>query len=177
MADPDIQRQIMEVLSDPMNLPSTFWDYMVKRWLRDAPVFPISQVFGLTQFTVIPGTFISAQQTTTSSAFGDLATVGPTITGAPDGKYVVFHGCEAVTSTTGGFPARMSVDVNSGGASQNDECFTAGVEFVSIMRVTTQTLSNSNSNTITARYSVDGGGTRTATFGKRWLFALKYQNL
>lgn len=32
-----------------MDLPSTFWDYMVRRWLRDAPVFPISQVFGFNQ--------------------------------------------------------------------------------------------------------------------------------
>jgi len=48
VADANVQQQVFEILSDPMNLPSTFWDYMVKRWQRDAPVFPITQVFGYT---------------------------------------------------------------------------------------------------------------------------------
>jgi hypothetical protein len=59
MADPDIASQIMEVLADPMNLPDTFWGYMVQRWLADAPVFPISQVFGFAQTFTLRGTINS----------------------------------------------------------------------------------------------------------------------
>lgn len=41
----------MDVLSNPMDLPSTFWDYATQSWLKDAPVFPVSQVFGYQQTT------------------------------------------------------------------------------------------------------------------------------
>jgi hypothetical protein len=58
----------MEILSDPMNLPSPFWDYMVRKWLHDAPVFPISQVFGYHLQTTMAGV-INANGTT-KAGFG-----------------------------------------------------------------------------------------------------------
>jgi hypothetical protein len=93
----------------------------------------------------------------------------------PDGKYMVLHGCEAFTSASGGFPARMSISINAGSALQSDECLSSTVDIQSTMRITFQTLSNNGSSSIVAKYAVDGS--KTGTFGKRWLFALKYSNL
>ena len=74
----------MDVLSDPMNLPSSFWDYMVKRWLRDAPVFPISQVFGFTQFTVQPVAVVdtTAAGDTFNGALASVLASGDSLIGA-----------------------------------------------------------------------------------------------
>jgi hypothetical protein len=51
-----------------MDLPSTFWDYMIRKWLVDAPVFPISQVFGFRLQTTMAG--VVNADGTTKAGFG-----------------------------------------------------------------------------------------------------------
>ena len=172
MADADIQQQVMEVLSDPMNLPSTFWDYMVKRWLRDAPVFPISQVFGFSATVAQTATEIATSETTSSASFVDLATVGPTLTGIPDGKYLIIFGASS-KNTTAGSGAKMSIDINGGGAADADSTNCAVDQFVDVARFRTKTLANNGSNTITAKYRVTAN---TGTFANRSLIAIRYGN-
>lgn len=173
----------MEILSDPMNLPSSFWEYAIQKWLADAPVFPISQVFGFTQFTATPATSILTAETTVSTTYTDLATVGPTLTGLADGNYAIFFGAFLHNDTAGG-GAVMSVKVNSTEASDNDftSVFPAGSSAyptggTCVSRVIFKALSNNGSNTLTCRYREAAPATGTAKFSNRWLAALKYSNL
>lgn len=165
----------MDVLSDPMNLPSTFWDYMVKRWLRDAPVFPISQVFGFAQFTATSATRVSTAETTTSTTPTDLATVGPSLSNLPDGKYLFLFGCAGFVPNTVN-SLYMGVKINSTEADVNNAAFCSATNSAWVPMITgvTASLSNNGSNTVTSRYWVDGS---TGHFQYRWLIALKYGNL
>lgn len=171
-ADPQLVEAIMEVLADPMNLPSTFWDYATQSWLKDAPVFPISQVFGFVQFTALSAPVVITTETIASGVYGDLATVGPTLTGLPDGQYLIIFGALVHTSAAG-IASLMSVQPNSTLAVDSDALQSQAVDPVSCARAITKSLSNNGSNTLTAKYRSGG----TGTYSNRWLLALKYANL
>jgi hypothetical protein len=177
LADPNIVEQIYEVLSQPMDLPSTFWDYATQNWLKDAPVFPISQVFGFTGFVFQPAVLIGTTENVTSTTYTDLATVGPTLSGLADGNYAIFFGAALIPAT--GDAAFASVQVNSTPAVDADEIVVAvaaatpGVD-VSTSRLLLKSLSNGNQNTLTMKYRCQ---TTSAQFGSRWLVAIKYANL
>lgn len=134
---------------------------------------PITQVLGFTQFTAQTATFVATGETTTSTSYTNLATVGPTLTDLPDGRYVILFGCAAKTSVTTA-SADMSIQVNSTSATDNDACFQGNTDVSSIMRATTATLSNSGSNSITAKFKVSSAA--TGTFSHRWLTAIRYAN-
>src|SRR5438132_8766379 len=62
---------------------------------------------------------VATAQNTTNGAYVDLATVGPTITGLPDGVYLIFHGAALVTGTADQ-QAFQSVSFNGAGPSDAD---------------------------------------------------------
>ncbi len=156
-----------------MDLPSSFWEYMIRKWLNDAPVFPISQVFGFTQYTANAATKINTTEATSSGSYTDLATAGPSLTNLPDGNYLILLGCQ-MTCSFAGAGAFMSFSVNGTTASDNDGCATGDDNFSSVSVASIKALSNKGSNTLTAKYRA---GTGTATFATRWLIALRYSNL
>jgi hypothetical protein len=172
VADQDIQQQVMEVLSDPMSLPPPFWDYMVQRWLADAPVFPISQVFGFTQFAAQTAV-VATLESTTSTSYADLATAGPTLSALPDGKYVVVVAAAADASAAG-VDCWMSYSVNGDSATDARGSRVATASIAGLSMFSTVSLSNNGSSTLTAKYRTSGG---TSSFTNRCLFALKYGNL
>lgn len=172
MATSDVRTQIMEVLSSPMDLPSTFWDYATQSWLKDAPVFPISQVFGFTQFAANLAT-VNTFESTSSTTYTDLATVGPSLSNLPDGNYILLYGVTAfMGDAVNNFLA--APQVNSTAASDVDWALGSGSVGMGVSRATVKALSNSGSSTVTLRYRVTGG---TGSFENRWLIALKISNL
>ena len=170
--DPSIAAQVYELLSDPMSLPPAFWNYATQSWLKDSPVFPISQVFGFTQFTAQVGNYIDTLETlAVNGAYTALATDGPAITGLPDGHYVFFFG----SISTGGSNNYMGLRVNGTDPSDSDTCYLpvgAGGTTPNT-RAVVYALSNNGNNTVVCRYKTDS---QPATFRKRWLIALKYAN-
>lgn len=149
----------------------------LRTWLeQNPPAVTISSIIGFEQFTVQVGTYVATQETTTSTTFTNLATVGPSLPELPNGQYIFAFGAIAFTDTALGFAARMSIDINGAGASTSDACATtiASPGLTSISRITTATLSAGN-NTVTAKYLSDNNA-HTMTFGNRWLIALKYAN-
>lgn len=174
VASATIRQQIMEVLSDPMNLPAEFWQYDVQNWVKEAPVFPISQVFGFSQFTANAATTIQTNESTTSvfPTYVDLATVGPTLTGLADGKYVIFWGAGTFTSVAGN-DTLCGPSVNGGAVLGNAR--NGGTNSVSVTGVVVTDLSNGGSNSITIKYCVAAAA--TGSFFGRWLIALRYGNL
>lgn len=162
----------MEILSDPMNLPSTFWDYMVRKWLADAPVFPISQVFGFTGFTFQAATTIAAGEATTSTSYVDLATVGPTLFGLGKGKYAIFFGAQC--QPTSPSVALMSISVTNVAAATDADAIVVSAANETCTGVILKDLTN-DINGLQAQYRSSGGN--SCSFSGRKLIAVKYANI
>lgn len=145
----------------------------LRLWLeQNPPAIGISNILGFSQFTANSNSVITAE-TTTSASYTDLATVGPTLTGLPDGQYIILYGAASSSSATGTQTAFVSVSVNGATAVDNDGAENQNNAIASVARAITSTLSNGGNNTITLKYRSTSG---TATFAFRWLIALKFDN-
>lgn len=131
----------------------------------------IGQIVGFLSFVPSTGTTINTAEATGSATYVDLATVGPTITGLPDGEYLVWFGAEeGVAGAAGG---RMSVQVNASAATDDDSIIFNAL--TSTSRGILVTLDNGDNNTLTAKYrSTISPASRG--FQRRWMFATKYRN-
>lgn len=153
----------------------------LRTWLeQNPPAVTISSIIGFDQFTANVATDVATNETSTSAAFGDLATVGPSLSGIPNGKYLLLFGFTGKWSGAAATGQVMSVAVNGAGAVDGDACFVtstatggAGTE-ASTMRVVAKTLS-SGSNSVVTKYRATAAG-NTANFQYRWLVALRYAN-
>jgi len=172
---------LSRMLDHPEELPDKF-----KAWLLDyvavnIPMIPISQIQGFTGFTAKSADPVLAIESTTATTYGDLATVGPTLTGIGDGEYIILFGCKANGGTTGGGAiifGRMALEINGTAAADNDSCQSdsdRGIAGMSIMRAVVKTLDNGGNNTITAKYRSTDSSV-SCSFGNRWLTALKVGN-
>lgn len=145
----------------------------LKTWLeQNPPAIPVSQIVGFNQFTFQPAPTIDTDESTTSTTFTDLATVGPTLGELSDGKYAIFFGAQGQpTSPSAGV---MSVQVNSTAAIDADSVvFTPGGN-MSVSRMILKTFTGGNT-TLTAKYRSSGGD--LARFQKRWLIVVRYSNI
>jgi hypothetical protein len=166
--DPNIREQVYEIMSDVLNLPPDFVNYVgVQTWLANSPVFPISQVFGFTQFTAQVDTSGSVSSTS-STTYVDLG--GPTLSGLADGKYVLLYGLQSGATSD---LAIMAPKVNAVAASDNDALVDSGSNDTTMWAVL-KTLSNNGSNTVSMWGRTNSGS--SVSFGRRFLIALKYAN-
>ena len=109
-------------------------------------------------------------------SYTDLATVGPQLTGLPDGQYLLVFGFTAAAS---GGAAAPSINGASPTDSQAASYQPGGgiviADAISTMRLLPVTLKNDGNSIVTLKYRFDGSN--TATFLYRWLAALRYANL
>lgn len=146
----------------------------LRSWLEGSGFqVPISQIVGFQQFTAQVADRIYTDESTSSSSFGNLATVGPQLTKIPDGRYVVLFGCWGRTGTVGA-QAIMGVKANADEATDDNSLAMSWLVNGSSMMATTFTLKNSGGSTLTCRYRATSGS--TASFGTRWLVALRFGN-
>jgi hypothetical protein len=159
-----------------MDLPSTFWDYMIRKWLNDAPVFPISQVFGFNAFTFQPAPTILTSEATTSMAYVDLATSGPTLTGLAAGQYAVFFGTQVDNGSGVTDTACVSVSINGSAASDLDSAVVTAISpsSATTMRLIFESFPTGG-NTIKVQYRTVAGN--QLAFQRRWLVAAKFANV
>lgn len=153
-------------------LPKDFLSYMVEYLSINQPLVPIGQVVGFSQYTAQAAPQINTSQSTSSTTPTDLATAGPTLTGLPSGKYVVWFGAAADTSPVNS-EAYMGVKANSTEPTTSDAAVTFSANRIMVSRAHTFTLTNSN-NTLLARYWAASAG--TGTWQNRWMLALRYAN-
>ena len=137
------------------------------------PAIPVGQILGFSAFNALVAPTIqpATTETTVSTAYTNLTTVGPQVSAVPAGKYLILFGCLAANST--GSASLMALSVNGSAGTDDESCGTAqtgGVTSVMVAVAKTLTL---DSNTIVAKYRVVGG---TGSFLRRWLIALKYSN-
>ena len=162
-----LEKPVVQIL-----LLNAFKEYMVQYLALNQPPLSISQVFGFEQFTAQSATPVLTEETTASVTYTDLATAGPTLTGLPDGQYVIFFGSSVDNSDAAG-ASIVSVQINATGASDDDRTGGTGTVAVNATRGVVKTLNAGGNNSITMKYRVGAG---TGTFGLRWMFALRSGN-
>lgn len=135
----------------------------------------IDQVPGYSAQTPYQATPANAEETTSSTTYTDLTTVGPQLTGLPDGKYQVSWGAAAKSSTQN-IRAKMSVSINGGVPDNTTQAYTLSTVSVGVSYTTTMTIQGqTGGNSIKCQYAMGATGA-TGTWGGRWLFALKISN-
>lgn len=131
----------------------------------------IDQIPGYSAQTPYQATPVNAEETTTSTSYVDLTTIGPKLSTLPDGKYQISWGSAAKTSNSG-IRAKMSVSLNGAAVDNTLQAYTLSTTSVGVSYTTTATLQGqTGGNTITCKYAMGASGA-TGTWGGRWLFAL-----
>lgn len=145
----------------------------LRTWLeQNPPAIPVTQILGFSQFTAASAPYIGTTETTTSLSFSDLATVGPTISGLSDGQYIIMFG--AAASAASGDEADMGIQINGANVDPTQTVVTLSTSFTPAAMAVVTRLSGGGNNTIVAKYlSLKGG---TASFGRRWMIALRFSN-
>lgn len=161
-ADADV---LQKLLSAPIFFPETFKDWLTDFVGTNIPLIPYTHFFGAQLNIARSGNSITASESTTSSTYTDLTTVGPTITGLGDGTYVVLFGCHLL-----GQGALAAVSVNGSTPSDDDAIHESEIE-VTGGRGLFVTLKNNGNSTLTMKYRKDGGA--SATFKNRWMTVLR----
>jgi hypothetical protein len=143
----------------------------VRTWLEQNPPFiPITQIIGFSQFAAQVA-IVQTLESTTSTTYTDLSTVGPELTGLPDGQYVVVVSAAGLNS--GAVDGWMSYSVNGGTAVDSTGSRSSGTSLAGVIMFSTPTLKNNGNNSIVAKYRTSGG---TSQFTNRCLFALRFAN-
>lgn len=160
-------------LKSPLfSVPKPFETWMIDKVASSGFDVPISQVIGFTLFAPQEASVLTASEATTSTNYADLTTVGPTISGLPDGVYLVQHGCRAKASVAGN-TAVQSVSANGAAASDSDAVMADVDQFVTVSAPVVVTLAAGGNNSITCKYRVSAG---TGTFHLRRLVVARISN-
>jgi hypothetical protein len=171
-----IREEIRTYLQDPLGFPEEYKGWLPE-WIGQAGIdIPIGQVIGYSQNLPQNATTIAtAESIVSGSAFKDLATVGPELTGLADGQYQISWG--AVFDHGGGGNNYMGVKVNATEAVDDDSIFwnLAAGTFVPGARTIVKTLDAGGNNTITCRYK-SAAGEAAARFRYRWMTATRIAN-
>jgi hypothetical protein len=168
-----IREEIRTYFQDPLGYEKEFKGWLPE-WIGQSGIdIPISQVIGFSGFTVTVAPRINANELTSSASYGDLATVGPVLTGLPDGQYFIILGCIGGSGAVRA--VAMAPKVNSTEAVDDNAAIisdtTVGAGGVGACAMT---LDGGGNNTITARYrSVTG---LNVAISNRWMAVLKYTN-
>lgn len=162
----------------------------LRSWLeQNPPAIPIGNILGYNQFVAsTKQATVATNESTFSGTYTDLTTPGPTITGLPAGRYILFYSCQAAadqSQTIGGVVHRSyawaSVKYSSAEAADSDALVTTGFGSGSY-----QTMSGfkivdltDNTNTVTLRYKNTTAVVASigAVFQNRNLVALRYATL
>lgn len=154
----------------PDLIPQTFLAYFVDYIQTSNIQIAVSQITGQT-LSLTPAAAVTAAQSITATAYGDLGTVGPELSSLAAGRYALLYGAQVSISSNAN-EALMSIAINGGAPSDNDAAVSANADLTSIFALSLQTLT-AQSNTIELKYRVTGG---TGTFGQRQLIAIRYAN-
>lgn len=166
-----IRDEIRQYLQDPLGFPEEYKGWLPE-WITQAGIdIPIGQVIGFSTFAA-QFAAVATQENSTSTTYGDIATVGPTLSGLGPGRYILFYG-SSYGSAQEGFYSPM---VNSTEAVDADalQTLTTSAENIPGAFAVLKDL-DQDSNTVQMRYRIGSAG--AGAFKKRWLIALKYSNL
>lgn len=141
------------------------------------PKIPLAQIQGYISNEPYTATPVNPEQSTTSlGTFVDLTTVGPSLSGLPDGTYIVTWG-SIMSTTVAANRAQMGVSVNGGAVDTTVLAATnspSAVGSTGQRSITVQMAAGSGGSTVVCKYrlalTTPAG---TATFGNRYLSAVR----
>lgn len=165
-------------------LPAATWNASVRDNLNATAValasavsqYPVATGVNALAMRLVASNVIATSQTTTSTSYTDLTTVGPTITATTGSIAVVLFSAEVSNSGTNSATSCSVAVSGTTSIAANDAWRTVldGVTAANINRVAgfhVFTTLNQGSNTFTVRYKVGSG---TGTFAQRELGLLPY---
>lgn len=177
------REMLQRLLKFPEEIPKEHKEWITDYIAVNGLELPIGQVRGLTKWMddhtvrVWQAEVAGGLQGTTSATYTDLSTAGPSLTGMPDGSYIIIHG--AYYEGDADVRGAMALSINGGAASDTDAT-QAGVDGLSgdqvrmsISTANAKTLSNAGSNSITAKYRRIAGTTSSAAFNDRFIIAMR----
>lgn len=138
----------------------------------------LEQKAGFGGVEITPADPVATQESTTSTSYTDLTTVGPSLTNLADGQYIVAFGAAAGNDTAGS-GARMSVSVNGAAASDTNSMIVSGAASANIpglyvFKVTLSAAAGGGTNSLAVKYRA---GANTAIFQQRWLIVFRIANV
>lgn len=174
------REQVKRTLGFPEEFPTKFGAWILD-YVKQNGSLPRSAVVGLPNLTPAYATVLTGE-TTSSTAYTNLATVGPTLTGLGDGVYFVIFGCQmtVVANIWGGAMSVASDDQvatdGNGFAIAMTTAEGAEVEAYNLpgMRAVLLTLTHGGNNTLTAKYRFVSG--TNPSYSNRWLAAIRVGN-
>ena len=171
MADLSDERkqQIKDYLSHPLLFPADFKNYVSDYVTTNIPKISVQQILGFELWQIKSAPEILTEQSRASTAYGDMATVGPVITGLSPGFYIVIWGCN--TPYTGNSnDGYMGISINGDTPTTSREAFSTAGAFGSAalldLSLTVPPI------TLTAKYKTALGTSRNMRH--RWMHAMRW---
>lgn len=162
----DQQRDdLTKLLGAPIFFPDEYKTWITDFVATNIPLIPYTQFLGARMNLARSGNFVATAESTTSSSYVDLATVGPTIAGIADGDYLVMFG--GFVDGQGGL---ISYSVNGAAASDSTAVW-ENDNAAALSRADIVTLKNNHNSTIQLKYRKDGGA--GPTFSRRWIVVIR----
>lgn len=181
---PEERARMRRMLMFPEEFPPEFKNWLLEYVGVNAELQQ-SQVRGLVTSLSPAFDIITTSETTLSTSYVDLSTVGPQITGLGDGIYLVLFGCQ-MTVTANIFGGAMAIETDDVAASdatgfsiQEGVGEGPNVEFFDIpgMRALLLTLTHAGNNTLTAKYKYTAPtSSSNPYYSNRWLAAIRVGN-
>jgi hypothetical protein len=166
-----IREEIRQYLQDPLGFPEEYKGWLPE-WITQAGIdVPISQIVGFSGFTAQAATPVATQESSSSTTYTDLATVGPQITGLPDGQYLLLFG---LTMANGASTSYAGVKINSTDPADADAIQITTTSAYGMAKAVVGTLDGGGNNTVKLVYR--SSTAVSAQFALRWLVALKVSN-
>ena len=163
---PEEKQKINDYLSHPLDFPPDFKDWMADYFATNIPKIPLSQVFGFQLWRVHSASPIDTGQSTSSTSYTDLGTVGPTLSNLSKGYYIVMFGADVSFFSPGNTRTiGLSIDGAAPVAGNEAPGNVGSIGLVCLVNLATDAL-----HELKLKYKVSGG---TFTFSKRWLHALR----
>ncbi len=161
---------LIKLLKNPLQFPEKFTGWLSNYIATNIPKIPISHIYGFKVEGVRVAPTITTSESTASTTFTNLTTVGPQLNGVADGLYIVFYGAKCMN---GGFATSilMGVEVN-GAAISSDNRIEAPQPGIAESMSFMVRVSNDDNNTFVAKYAT-ASAANPASFEKRWLVLLK----
>jgi hypothetical protein len=155
------------------SVPDEFVSWMVDKNSMYGLGVPIGQVIGFTQFTPKVADFVANDDSSTSTSYGDLAHVGPTLTELSAGSYMVFYWVDVFDNAAAN-RSFASLSINAAAPDDADALKSLNVGPTTLrFNITTKTLPEPN-NTIQLKYRSGDGA--VIHWSNRGLAAIKYAN-
>lgn len=148
----------VKLLEAPIFFPPEFKDWLADYVATNIPMIPYSNVLGARLNIARSADFIATSESTGSSSYTDLATVGPQLQNIVDGTFIFFYGAQC--------RSRMAPSYNAATPSDNESLRGTEGE-IAMSRVSLKVMKNNNLNSVKLQYKTG------AAFARRWLVALR----